>query len=211
MPTPPVASGKTLASPHRCAGGVSAGYVAHLPTVEVRVEGRAVRALVDNGCSVSMIEQRLVPENHAERVSEKLQTVLGPTVIKFGAWLDVSVSGRQMRCWVLLARNLSGIGADMLLGMDMISMLGGVHVWKSGAEPTFGPGRSTGSNQKPGLGEIDRNDQTVAVLSSPVGVVTVDSKQERAARQGAKIQISDTDFTTDFDGQFCMVRWHWEE
>jgi len=110
-----------------------------------------------------------------------------------------------MLCCVPLARNLSGIGVDMLLGMDMISMLGGVHVEKSGAEPTFSPGGSTGSNQKPGLGEIDRKDPTVAVLSSPVEAVTVDSKRERAARQGATIQILDFDFTADFDGQFWTV------
>jgi len=78
--------GKRSTGPLFCAGRVPVNVDAQLPVVVVRVGGKMVRGLVDTGCSVTMMEQRLVRPDQIQSVSEKLQRVLVQAVMTHLAW-----------------------------------------------------------------------------------------------------------------------------
>ena len=104
-----------------------------LPVVEVEINGNKLRALVDTGCSLTLVKSSVV-----------MSVGRGPEVVAF--------DGRRVRCrgkssvYIMVGHHklfLSAIvvdnmldGIDVVLGMDAITELGGVTV--SGGSIEFG-------------------------------------------------------------------------
>ena len=200
--------GKRVAASHYCAGGVAARSRAQLPIIDIRVDGEEVRALVDTGCSTTMIEQRLINSVNVSIISEKIQTVGGPREIRKGAWANIEVRGQQIQCWTLLTTDLSGIGVGVLLGMDVIAMLGGVTVNGNGTQLAFGI-EQVSRNMNCGQNQCGSQDERAEILATV--------KRSEASR-GAMMDptgsltppaiITDQNFTTKFNGQCWSMSWH---
>ena len=110
-----------------CAGSYSYNQVkalpSSLPQVEVLVKGKRAKALVDTGCSTTVVAAHLV-DNCSGTCSlvafdgREVQCK-GTSTIEFG------VRGVQMRIRVIVASNIVN-GIDVVMGMDVIGQLGGV-------------------------------------------------------------------------------------
>ena len=185
---------------------------AQLPVVVVRVGGKMVRGLVDTGCSVTMMEQRLVRPDQIQSVSEKLQTVLGQAVVTHGAWVEIEVSGKLLKCWVLLAKSLQSIGVEMILGMDTIASMGGVNVGATGGGIRFGAGTVNGPQQAQRESGGSHRAPPAAAAAAPVSdSLDQPGIQTSALKGAAPTCIVDQDFTAVFDGSSWSVRWQWKD
>ena len=96
-----------------------------VPVIEVEVNSNKVRALVDTGCTSSMVTHRVARATQGESVMVAFD---GRKVkCKGTATVSVNVGGERMQLLVTVVESVVG-GVDMVLGMDVISRLGGVRV-----------------------------------------------------------------------------------
>ena len=115
-----------------CANGdpvqTVASGVRDVPVIMAEVNGNQVRALVDTGCTNSMVTQRVAGRVHGEK---EMVAFDGRRVrCKGTSTARVRVGDETMQLQVTVAEQLVG-GVDLVLGMDVISMLGGVRVQKN--------------------------------------------------------------------------------
>lgn len=178
--------------------------------VNVMVRRKEVRALVDTGCSTTVVASYLVPE--CEGKKSKLVAVDGREIVCEGETnVELVVQEIQLGIRAIILRKLID-GIDVVLGMDAISQLGGVAVGKGGDPVTFGKVTKC----RPfavSEGELSRCAATVE-----------EQKKERAGRAksgltGAVLdeemktescRIDDKDFTAVFDGERWEVEWFWK-
>jgi len=119
-----------------CASGFPAN-AAQLPTVWVVVQGRRARALVDTGCSRSIVAKWLVGNREVQKVKEVVTMMNGAQVeCLVAVVLPVLVSGLKAEVSCLVTE--IGAGFDVLLGMDAVGQLGGVAVSADGRSVKFG-------------------------------------------------------------------------
>ena len=110
-----------------CASGCprSAGGVRGVPVIKVCVGGRSLSALVDTGCSNTMIRSRFV-----DQWTGKVHTKAfdGRTVkCKGTACIELEVAGEKVSTAATVLDEIIG-SIDVVLGMDVIDKLGGVAV-----------------------------------------------------------------------------------
>ena len=93
-----------------------------LPIIEVRVEGREVRALVDTGCTTTMVRSSLV----GERVGENWMSAFDGRKVRCGGErpMNLEVRGTPVEVSAVAIEHLVG-DLDVVLGMDAIEQLGG--------------------------------------------------------------------------------------
>jgi ribonuclease HI len=118
-----------------CASGFPSNW-AQLPTVDVTVADKSVRALLDTGCSRSIISRSFACFGAKRRVSESVVMMNGElSECQFAVVLNVVVHGMTVVLDCLVADVVPGY--DLLLGMDGVKELGGVEVCGNGSRVTF--------------------------------------------------------------------------
>ena len=96
-----------------------------VPVIEVQVNGRKAKALVDTGCSRTMVRGAMteVPTGVTMLTAFDGREVCSKGVVS----AEIVIGDRQLRQEVMVVDNIVG-GIDALLGMDTIGQLGGVRV-----------------------------------------------------------------------------------
>jgi len=102
--------------------------MAQLPSCFVRLNGKNVHALIDTGCSRSIVSCKHVNNKfNISRTPERITMMNGEAAVCSGAWsVMVMVGKKEFPLNCLVSDVVPGYG--MLLGMDAITILGGVHV-----------------------------------------------------------------------------------
>ena len=96
--------------------------LSRVPIIKVSVNGKPARALVDTGCTSTMVKEQFVDCIQGERVMSAFH---GPEVVcKGSAMVELSVSSVKVRQKVTVVGSIVG-DIDVVLGMDTISRLGG--------------------------------------------------------------------------------------
>ena len=187
-----------------------------LPTVMVTVAGSGlVRALVDTGCSQTIAAKHLVKT--VSRCSGGVIAVNGAEMKCSEGQLVVHLEGSRMslRCLVL-EKLLSQY--DLILGMDVVRQLGGVRL--TGTKVAFGLVAQSDSEARQEAQKSGGTRQEAPVGSGARQVVQIGSRNCRkvqpkgeACGDGAMapitIDMSDVDFSANFDGQKWTVAWKW--
>ena len=113
-----------------CAGSnpvkLSAAAKYKLPVIVVSVAGEAVSALIDTGCSKSIVREKYAPQN----VKRKSQMVAfdGRLVdCKGNAMVQVELGSSEVAVEMVVTDQLLE-GIDLIIGMDVISRVGGVRI-----------------------------------------------------------------------------------
>ena len=166
-----------------------------LPIIEVLVGGgRAVRALVDTGCTTTMVRFSLV----AERLGESWMSAFDERKVRCGGErpVNLEVGGTPVEVSAVAIEHLVG-DLDVVLGMDVIEQLGGVMVRNGGVD--FGVERCL----------MARNEgyRAVTEREGPGGPQRVEDLAEALhgdhgeAEEAAEIcTIEEKDFRAKFDG-----------
>lgn len=144
----------------------------------VEVCGRRARALVDTGCSRTILSPTVVKRTQTRPAKEQVMMMSGDSVeCKLAAVVEVIVQRIHIRLDCLVANVVAGY--DVLLGMDAVTMLGGVQV---GNEVRFlGGGGGGGGEAK----------------SGPVAAMSME------------VRIDDDDFAAVFAEGAWTVTWKW--
>ena len=122
-----------------CANGRSQELKA-LPTVDIMVDEERIRALVDSGCTRTIAARRLVKKFS---VNGGWVLAVDGSKVKCGVGqLVMSISGMDMTACCLVLGNLIS-AFDVIIGMDIIQLLGGV---------TIGPDRVVSFDGQDGKG-----------------------------------------------------------
>ena len=134
-----------------CASSHLSGKVtatSDIPIIMVKVGGRSFRALVDTGCTNSMIRG-----SHGEVVSgcTSVSAFDGSQVQCRGTVrVTCDVRGRELVIDMIVVETLIK-GIDIVLGLDVINELGGVHIHgmavKFGSESVCAIGQQVGTDQ----------------------------------------------------------------
>ena len=104
-----------------------------LVVIQIKVDGKSARAVVDTGCSTTIIFQNSVSNDQLERASDVKVTTFGGEFQKCVETVTVSIEVGNLyaRDQVLMA-SFRPFGADVLLRMSSIRMLGGLTILPSG-------------------------------------------------------------------------------
>ena len=97
-----------------------------VPVINVVVNGRDARALVDTGCTTTMVHERFAGGVSGEAMVSAFD---GRKVrCKGASKVEMVVAGDKMEREVTVVSEMVD-GVDLVLGMDVIEALGGVKVW----------------------------------------------------------------------------------
>ena len=170
---------------------ISAGAAREImgvPTISVTVGGRVCRALVDTGCSNTMIRVGLVDSWEGE-VSTKAfdgRVVKGRGATK----VELLVDGKKVKTKSTVVDSLVG-DVDIVIGMDVIRQLGGVTVGRS--QVKFGEG--------------------IACASASVESTLLKDRESDAcaSTSGESLIVRDRDFNATFDGKMWSVEYFWKD
>jgi hypothetical protein len=106
--------------------------MAQPPVLQVKVNGRQISALLDTGCTCSILDVSVVETSHLSNQSHVVTMMNGETVSsKKVPGVVVEVGGSKIVVDCLVTTLLSGY--SMLLGMDAIKLLGGVWIGQDGS------------------------------------------------------------------------------
>ena len=149
--------------------------------IKVMVEGRGVDALVDSGCSKSILSQQLASQVGKVQRGRRPEVVTadGSVATSTGVIeviLDVAGKRLYVECTVM-KRVLPGV--EIILGMDIIRRLGGVTVGTA----------------------IPAGEKVI------FGAAAVDVK---VSRMPDVLEFGDRDFNAKFDGTKWTVKWKWK-
>ena len=100
-----------------------------LPVVDIviRPNNETAKALVDTGCSTTVVHSRYVAQSHCIG-NVYINAFDGrPIKCRGATWLNIGISGRQLRVRAVVSDHLVD-GVDVVLGVDVIDRLGGVTV-----------------------------------------------------------------------------------
>jgi len=149
--------------------------------ITVTVQGHSRRALIDTGCSNTMIRAGLVEKWTGDAV--QASAFDGRTVeCKGTAQIEMEVDGEKVSTRATVIDHIVG-GIDVLIGMDVIRQLGGVSVGQHKIQ--FG--------------------KRVACLVVGAGVPAGEQTCQRE-----ELVIHDKDFDAKFDGKVWTVRYFWK-
>jgi transposase InsO family protein/predicted aspartyl protease len=168
-----------------------------LPSVRVLLGGTAFQALVDTGCTQTIVARKLV--GHVAPCLKGVLAVNGE-VVKCGvSSVVLTICGKELHVQCLVLDSLL-THFDIVLGMDIIEKLGGVSVAQGKAE--FGLAA---------VAEVANMDDKVrnVQLREKETVATKVSDLECNVRNCRILELDDTDFSAWFDGQKWTVRWKW--
>ncbi len=114
-----------------CASGFPVQQ-AQLPTVWAVIGGRRCKALVDSGCSRTVVASTAVQNLVVSRaVCKRIRMMNGDTVeCSRAAVVDMEVHGQRVSLDCLVTTVVPSF--DVLLGMDAVCRLGGVHISPNG-------------------------------------------------------------------------------
>ena len=123
------ASKKRIREAETCCASGLPHYQARLPTLRVVVNGKVATALVDSGCSRSIVSDRFVQSTGicTSPTKESIMMMSGATSdCKATAVIGLGMTNCQSPCVVdcLVLPIVPGI--DLLLGMDCVRALGGM-------------------------------------------------------------------------------------
>lgn len=120
-----------------CAGGFPPLSKARLPTVRVTFDGQTTTALLDSGCSQTVISRRLIPSGKLGRNGQYSIMMMNGESVKCAGCYDceLTVEGCKLRLNCLVADVLPGY--DVILGMDAIKIMGGVWIGGDGSQVSF--------------------------------------------------------------------------
>ena len=115
-----------------CAGSFPRRSLTALPTVNISVGGRGVSALVDTGCSRTIVAPHLSEGSRGSKCD--VVAVDGSRVRCLGeSTVSAVVAGVPVRMDCIVAARLVE-GVDVILGMDIINELGGMSVYNGCVE-----------------------------------------------------------------------------
>lgn len=166
-----------------CASGFLVKKSAQLPTIIVKLNNLRCTALIDSGCSRTIVSSKIVKK--FESVSESVVMMDGTETkcCKIGE-VNFSIQDVEfsVNCFVLDILP----GYDVLIGMDIISYLGGVYICKEGVN-FLTDGMSSA---------VLKQDKVVCAVGGDVC---------------RNLKIVDQDFSVDFDGESWNAKWKWKE
>lgn len=171
-----------------CASGYSHCSKAQLPFVYVDIMNVRYKALVDTGCSRTIVSRKVSPlaeESTCENVTMMDGSIV-PCYTKQTIELSIKNMKIQVACLVMDVLN----DYELLLGMDAIKELGGVTIDERGAI-TFGKSW------------LDCNTMVKTIESNSCKVAVDDTNVE-------EIVIDDTDFVIVFREGHWKVEWKWQ-
>ena len=180
-----------------CANGFPS-YNARLPNVVVLFDGRKIKALVDTGCSRSIVSTAVVASSKKVVVNQHVMMMNGQSnVCKEAIVGNLCVDNVNVVVNCLVADLLPGY--DMMLGMDVINLLGGVQVTQGGNVVVFGRHPNNACTDK--MGEVSSHQKLYdnAIVAS------------YSAESVAAVQIVDKDFSARFEDGRWIVSWEWLE
>ena len=191
-------------SPSACGKPVSEMMV-RVPKRRVKIGGRKVLALIDSGCTTSMVETHLVS---SWREGGRVTAFDGRTVECCGmSAVKLEIDGHQLNVEVVVANRLVP-GVEVIIGMDVICALGGVIIDDNGARFLVDE-QEERSKKGSALGAVA---QKATENLTESDCETVGENNERADREmGEKVIIEDQDFRAEFDGEEWTVEWVWKE
>ena len=109
-----------------CAAGFPKTGLKALPIVQISVDQQSCIAIVDSGCSQTIVNASLI--SNVRKCIGNVTTVDGATVTINGIkTVRVVVNENEMKLDCLVMEKMI-IGADVILGMDAIRCLGGVFI-----------------------------------------------------------------------------------
>ena len=179
-----------------CAGSSPRGSLTALPTVNITVCGRRVIALVDTGCSRTIVAPHLSEGSRGGKcdvvaVDGSRVRCLGESVV------SAIVAGVPVRMDCIVAARLVE-GFDVILGMDIINELGGVSVRNGCVE--FGCERRDADMSRPtGSSEC----------KAPHSARGPTSYASCVASTQAVMEHKDFDIKYDDDSKSWTVSWRW--
>ena len=159
----------------------------------MKVNGQSVRALIDTGCSWSIVAPWVVSVRGGGRPSSIIAVDGGMVETLGEAEVRLEVSDVAVTLECLVVRKLIK-GVDVILGMDLIGKFGGVTI--SMDEVRFRGGVAVG------VTEVRFRDARASPLVAGVSAVSVASR---------RLSIIDSDFTAEFDGSAWTVTWKWKD
>lgn len=160
---------------------INASQAHALPVIEVTLEGRRVRALVDTGCATTVVCSRIVGGckgvNYMVAFDGSRVKCQGKRELQLGVrGIDMSVEA------IVSERILNGI--DIVLGMDVVDIMGGVTV--------LGKNVEFGTNSCNAVLQYKEN-----IIAKPMENMVGDT-------------IEDKDFKATFNGRHWTVEWVWK-
>ena len=109
-----------------CANG-HPRFTAQLPSLDVVVGGRKLRALVDTGCTRSIVSERIPLRSPCRITQEQIRMMDGSMASSSkSAIVRMTIEGQEVVLDCIITKILPQF--DMLLGLDGIAKLGGVSV-----------------------------------------------------------------------------------
>jgi len=119
------AAGKRVTGPHYCASGGPGCVDARMSTISAIVGERTVRAIIDTGCSTTVVSKAVIEPSKLDRISASVQMMDGSEAkVRFRVTVPIECNGKRIVFQVLVVPEVIGSRADILLGMDAISQLG---------------------------------------------------------------------------------------
>ena len=169
-----------------------------LPTVDVVVAGRRVTALLDTGCSKSIVASWL---SGYCRGQCNVIAVDGSRVRCRGETkLVISVMGTKLYVECIVAEQLLN-QVEMILGMDIINMLGGVTVKEGKVQFLNSAGTIIKQKQQETVATASEN--TRANENRP-------TEMRDDTTEAIPITIQDKDFVAHFNGKNWSIKWIWK-
>ena len=168
--------------------------------VLARLNGKVVQALVDTGCSQSMVEAKLV--HGVVGSGRKVATVDGRMIFGIGETeVALEIDGKCLDVTCLVMPKLVD-SVELIIGMDVINEFGGVVVDSSGA-------KFVGCMAATAELAVDRQvcSSVPGRRQRPGGVELCGAAA--MADLAKEVTISDTDFDAHFDGEKWTVGWKW--
>ena len=172
-----------------------------LPTVAVEVDGEQLVALVDSGCSRTVVARRLVKK--LARSGGSVTMVDGGSVmVDCKGEVTMTVFGQTltMECMVL-AKMLTSF--ELILGMDFIRELGGVWIGPNKVELALLATKEAGVAERP-LGDGLKLHPALGGWPK-----TAEDVEELGLVSTKQLVVEDVDFSATFDGSKWMVKWRW--
>ena len=197
---------------------------AALPKVTLRMEGQDIVGVLDTGCTNTIISMAIA-ERLGVAVSpcEKSVCMLNGTETKdvYSCHAKVLVAGKVLKWPCLVARKLV-MGYSLLVGMDLVTKLGGVSV-QSGTAVFLGEvsvaavaSVATGSDRQEGPVDTAKgcSCREADELSVDKLVVSDDTAGGRSHIESVevsvdKLVVSDDDFHAEFSGGRWTIEWKW--
>ena len=159
-----------------------------LPMISLIVNGNKVKALVDTGCSITMIEEKAIGKYDV--CSDRITAFDGNSVICRGRSVKQLTVGHQTISVEVIVVDKLLDGVDVVLGMDSIELLGGVCVYKENVVFGFDSTENFHEHPDPDVKWHIKDDQE---LDKP------------------EIVVDDVDFSGELNNGVWTVRWKWKE